>query len=448
VRDVAGREEGYLTDFARFEKEISLNGQSWVTETRRAAISRFAELGFPTTRHEEWKYTSVVPITKIPFKPAGHELRGLTANKVQLITFGNWDCNQVVFVNGFYSAELSSHRQLPGAVNLGSLAMALSTHRDLVEPHLARYAGYEDHPFTALNTAFMRDGAFMNIPDGGVVEDPIHLIYLSTVGSEPTVSHPRNMIVLGKNSQATIVESYVGLGDGVYFTNAVTEILMGENSVVDHYRLQRESEKAFHISTLQVQQNRSTTFSGHSVSIGGTLVRNNVNAVLDGEGVDCTLNGLYLVTGRQHVDNHTRIDHVRPHGTSRELYKGILDEESRGVFNGKVVVWKDAQKTDARQTNKNLLLSKDAEINSKPQLEILADDVKCTHGTTVGQLEEEQLFYLRSRGLDREVAQGLLTQGFASDTINRIRIDAIRSALEGIVLRWFLKDKGYGEAVQ
>ena len=445
---ITGERENYLSDFARFEKNISKNGQPWVYEIRREAISRFAELGFPTTRHEEWKYTSVAPITKIPFNPGGYELNGLTVEKVRRVAFGEWDCNQLVFVNGFYSAELSSHRPLPGAVNLGSLAMTLNSHRDLVEPHLARYANYEDHPFTALNTAFMRDGAFVNIPDGGVVKDPIHLIYLSTVGREPTVSHPRNLIVVGKNSHATIVESYVGLGDGVYFTNAVTEILMGENAVVDHYRLQRESEKAFHISTLQVQQNRSSTFSGHSISIGGTLVRNNVNAVLNGEGVDCTLNGLYLVAGRQHVDNHTRIDHVRPHGTSRELYKGILDGESRGVFNGKVVVWKDAQKTDARQTNKNLLLSEGAEINSKPQLEILADDVKCTHGTTVGQLEEEQLFYLRSRGLDRESAQGLLTQGFASDTINRIRIDAIRAALEGIVLRRFMKDKGTGETVQ
>jgi len=333
-------------------------------------------------------------------------------------------------------------------VHLGSLAVALSTHRELMGPHLARYANYEEHAFTALNTALMRDGAFVNIPDGKVVEEPIHLLFLSIAGREPTVSHSRNLIVVGKNSQATIVESYVGLGDKVYFTNAVTEIVLGENSVVEHVRLQRESEKAFHISTLQVQQNRSSMFSGHSVSVGGALVRNDVNAVLDGEGVDCTLNGLYLVTGRQHVDNHTRIDHVKPHGTSRELYKGILDDESRGVFNGKVVVWKDAQKTDAKQTNKNMLLSEGAEINSKPQLEILADDVKCTHGTTVGQLEEEQLFYLRSRGLDREIAQGLLTQGFASETIGRIKIEAVRAGLEKILLTRFQKDKKHGETVQ
>ncbi len=445
---ITGERENYLSDFARFEKNISKNGQPWFGEIRREAISRFAELGFPATRHEEWKYTSVAPITKIPFNPGGYELNGLTVEKVRRVAFGEWDCNQLVFVNGYYSTELSSHRQLPGAVILGSLAMALSTHREMMEPHLARYASFEEHAFTALNTALMRDGAFVNIPDGKVVEEPIHLIYLSTAGSEPTISHPRNLIVVGKNSQATIVESYVGLGDKVYFTNAVTEIVLGENSVVEHVRLQRESEKAFHISTLQVQQNRSSMFSGHSVSVGGALVRNDVNAVLDGEGVDCTLNGLYLVTGRQHVDNHTRIDHVKPHGTSRELYKGILDEESRGVFNGKVVVWKDAQKTDAKQTNKNLLLSEGAEINSKPQLEILADDVKCTHGTTVGQLEEEQLFYLRSRGLDREIAQGLLTQGFASETIGRIKIEAIRAGLEEILLTRFQKDKKHGETVQ
>lgn len=444
---ITGERENYLSDFARFEKDISKNGQSWFGEIRRKAISRFADLGFPTTRHEEWKYTSVAPITKIHFNPCGYELNGLTVEKVQRAAYGEWDCNQLVFVNGYYSAELSSYRPLPGAVHLGSLAVALSTHRELMGPHLARYASYEEHAFTALNTALMRDGAFVNIPDGKVVEEPIHLLFLSTAGREPTVSHSRNLIVVGKNSQATIVESYVGLGESVYFTNVVTEVVLGENSVVEHVRLQRESRKAFHIATLQVHQSRSSMFSGHSVSVGGALVRNDVNAVLDGEGVDCTLNGLYLVKGRQHVDNHTRIDHVRPHGTSRELYKGILDEQSSGVFNGKVVVWKDAQKTDAKQTNKNLLLSESAEINSKPQLEILADDVKCTHGTTIGQIEEEQIFYLRSRGLDREIAQGLLTQVFAGETIGRIKIEAIRTGLEEILLTRFQKDKKHGETV-
>jgi len=432
----------YLADFERFEKNGAAKEPSWVHQIRKAAISRFAELGFPTTQHEEWKYTSVSPIVKVPFRPAGYEPDGLTKESLSLHTLGQAASAQLVFVNGRYSPALSSLGSLPDGVKAGSLATALSGDPAAVEPHLARHAGYQGHPFVALNTAFIQDGAFVSIPKGKVVERPIHLLFVSTHDRRgtATVSHPRNLILAGDDSQTMIVESYIGLNNALYFTNVVTEIVAGESAVVAHYKLQRESEEAFHISTVQASLNHSSNFSSHSVDLGGALVRNDVNAVLDGKGIECTLDGLYMVAGRQHVDNHTRIDHVKPHCSSRELYKGVLGGRSKGVFNGKIYVHKDAQKTDAKQTNKNLLLSEDAVINTKPQLEIYADDVKCTHGTTIGQLDQEAIFYLRSRGIDLEAARGLLTYAFASEMIGRIKVEPVRAQLEHLLLARLQKD--------
>jgi Fe-S cluster assembly protein SufD len=451
-------QDRYLADFERFEKNGWTGGPSWVHQIRKAAISRFAELGFPTTQHEEWKYTSVAPIVKVPFMTADNQPGGLTKESLSLHTLGQAACAQLVFVNGRYSPALSSIGSLPDGVKAGSLATALSADPAAVEPYLARHAGYQGHPFVALNTAFIQDGAFVSIPKGKVVETPIHLLFVSTQDrpastelsagfdsaqdrrGTATVSHPRNLILAGDDSQTMIVESYIGLNNALYFTNVVTEIVAGENAVVAHYKLQRESEEAFHISTVQASLSRSSNFSSHSIDLGGALVRNDVNAILDGQGIECVLDGLYMVAGRQHVDNHTRIDHVKPHCRSRELYKGVLGGRSKGVFNGKIYVHKDAQKTDAKQTNKNLLLSEDAVINTKPQLEIYADDVKCTHGTTIGQLDQEAIFYLRSRGIDLEAARGLLTYAFASEMIGRIKVEPVRAQLEHLLLARLQKD--------
>lgn len=425
--------DNYLADFAWFEQNGAAQGPSWIHRIRKAAISRFAELGFPTPRDEEWKYTSVDPIVKVRFKPAEYERNGLTAETLAPATLGELVSTQLVFVNGRYSRELSSLRSLPEGVKVGSLAAALNTDPAWVEPHLARYASYQDHAFVALNTAFMEDGAFVYIPKDKIVAEPIHLLFVSSARGKPTVLHPRNLIIAGRSSQATIVESYVGLENDVYFTNVVTEIVAGENAVIDHYKLELESEEAFHIATLQSHLDRSSNFSSYSIALGGTLVRNDLNAVLEGEGIECTLNGLYLVTGRQQVDNHTRIDHVKPHCSSRELYKGVLDGRSRGVFNGKIYVHKAAQKTDAKQINKNLLLSEDAMIDTKPQLEIYADDVKCTHGSTIGQLDQDSLFYLRSRGLGLEAARSLLTYAFANEIISHMKIGPIQVQLDHLL---------------
>jgi Fe-S cluster assembly protein SufD len=343
-------------------------------------------------------------------------------------------------------------------VKAGSLAAAWGTDPASIELHLARHASYHDHAFVALNSAFMKDGAFVYVPKGKVVERPIHLLFVSTrpastgLSAGPStglrtgfdsaqdrpgtavVSHPRNLIVADDGSQAMIVESYVGVGTNVYLTNVVTEIVGGKNAVIDYYKLQRENEEAFHIATVQAHLDRSSNFSSHSIDLGGALVRNDLNATLDGEGIECTLDGLYMVTGRQHVDNHTRIDHVKPHCSSRELYKGLLDGKSRGVFNGKIYVHKAAQKTDAKQTNKNLLLSEGATINTKPQLEIYADDVKCTHGSTIGQLDQDAVFYLRSRGLDLATARNLLTYAFASEMVGRIKVEPVRAQIENLLV--------------
>jgi len=446
--EVMQKEETYLSQFARLEERLTGNRQPWFHRTRKAAIAHFAELGFPTTRHEEWKFANVAPLTKIPFQSvAGSELDVVTAESLKRFAFGGLDCTQLVFVNGRFAEELSTIRPLHNGMKVGSLAAALDSDRERVEPYLARHAGYKDQAFVALNTAFVEDGAFVFVPPGKIVEHPLHLLFVSTSPGEPTVSHPRNLIVVGDNSQITIVESYVGLDDSLYFTNAVTEIIAGQNAVIDHCKLQQESEKAFHIATLAVHQDRASNFTSHSISLGGAFVRNDVNAKLDAEGVECTLNGLYVAGGDQLVDNHTLIDHAKPHCNSHEVYKGVLDGKSKGVFNGKIIVRPDAQKTDAKQTNKNLLLSDKAVIDTKPQLQIYADDVKCTHGATIGQLDNDAIFYLRSRGIGPEDARNMLTYAFANDILSRIKIDAVRTHLDAALLSWFQKGQEMKEVL-
>jgi Fe-S cluster assembly protein SufD len=388
----------YLSSFAEGEKQQE---QPWLRRLRQAAMDRFAELGFPTYDLEDWKFTSVAPIAKVPFQPAQPAAGDSVRAKLAELPLADFGCPRLVFVNGYFSQELSWLHALPAGIRVSSLAAALqeSSGAPVLEEHLSRYARYDNHAFVALNTAFLRDGAFIEIPKGVVAGKPIHLLFVTTAAGRPAVAHPRNLILVARDAQASFIESYVSLSDQVHFTNAVTEIVAGENAVVEHYRIQQESPRAFHIATVQIYQDRSSSFTSHNISLGAAIARNDVNTVLDAEGAECALNGLYMVDGVRHVDNHTSLDHAKPHCASREVYKGILDGKAMAVFNGKIIVRKDAQKTDAKQTNKNLLLSPDATINTKPQLEIYADDVKCTHGATIGQLGEELIFYLRSRGI-------------------------------------------------
>jgi Fe-S cluster assembly protein SufD len=394
-------------------------------ETRAAAGRRFAELGFPTTRDEEWRFTNVSPIASTRFQEAPAPARLPDQVRARAETL-RWGGLRLVFVNGRLAPDLSTVR-LPKGVVAGSLLAANGT----AAQHLARYARYEDHAFVAWNTASFADGAYVEIPKGVALEEPIELLFLTAGSAEPVVAHPRVLIVAGPQSQASIVEVYAGAG-GRYLTNAVTEIVAADSAVLDHYRLQLDDEQAFHVSTVQAQVGRDTTLTTVSIALGAELARQEVNAVL-AEGASAWLNGLYVIGGVQHTDHHTVIDHARPHGTSFELYKGILDGRSSAVFNGRIIVRPEAQKTDSKQTNKNLVLSEDATINTKPELRIFADDVRCTHGATIGQLDPEAIFYLESRGIAQEEARELLTHAFARDLIERIRFQPLAGFLDALL---------------
>jgi Fe-S cluster assembly protein SufD len=428
---VATAQDHYL---GRFDELLARRGDEpgWLTTIRRNAIDAFASMGFPTTRDEEWRFTNVTPIADTPF---GDLAASPSTARPDIGPFvvRQLACTLLVFVNGRLSRGLSNTRALPKGSQVTSLSEALVSDPGLVDPYFTRCASFDRNAFTALNTAFTEDGAFVYIPAGEVVSQPIHLLYFTNT-SAPAVSHPRTIIVVGDHSRARVIETYAGAAGDYYFTNAVTEIVGGEGSNVEHYRVQRESFAAYHVSNTHVHLERSAVFSQQSVTFGGALVRNDVTGMLDAEGIECTLNGLYLGHGRRLIDNHTAIVHAKPHCTSHELYKGMLDGHAHGVFNGRIYVRPDAQKTDAKQTNQVLLLSDQATINTKPQLEIFADDVKCTHGATVGQLDEEALFYLRARGIGRDEARAILVHAFARDVISRVTIEPLRAALEDTLL--------------
>jgi Fe-S cluster assembly protein SufD len=421
----------HLGNFARLEKESGVNGTSSVHRLRKAAIQRFGDLGFPTLRNEDWRFTNVAPLARIPFQLTRLlDQRTIEKIDVESIASRLGDCYRLVFVDGHHTPEFSATRKLPAGVQISSLARFLTEDPKAVEPHLGQYAKFQNHAFTALNTAFIQDGAFISVAPGVALDKPISLIYVSTGAAREKVAHPRNLILVGAKARASLVETYVGLEQEVYWTNVVGEIVLGEGAVVEHVKLQSESLGAFHVALLQVYQKQASQFSTHYIGRGGHLVRNEVRDMLAGEECQCTINGLYMAGGKQHLDNQTVLDHAMPRCTSHELYKGILDGKAHGVFNGKIFVHQDAQKTDAKQTNQTLLLSEDALVNTKPELEIYADDVKCTHGATVGHLDAEALFYLRARGIALAEARSLLTFAFANDIVERIHIEPLRSQLE------------------
>ncbi len=430
--EVKPEKDHFLTLYEKFESTVSPSEGPWLKRLRKAAITRFKELGFPGPRNEDWKFTNLAPLQKVPFQLAGEKVQDGLAMAIQPFDIG--DAHQLVFVNGYFNPELSNITDLPGGAIVSNLKSAIQEHPELTEKHLAQYADYDSLALTALNTAFFEDGTFIHLKAGTVLEKPVHIVNLSVASEDPVAAFPRHLFVAEKSSQATIVESHIGLPEQVYFNNPVVEIFADENSNLDHYKIQRESLEAFHLANMQVKQLRNSNVSSHYIALGGKLVRHEARTKLDDEGCECTFNGLYLGRGKQHIDNHTVIDHAKPHCDSHELYKGLLDDKGSGVFNGKIFVREDAQKTDAKQTNQVLLLSDDATINTKPQLEIFADDVKCTHGATVGQLDEPSLFYLRTRGISLEQARSLLIFAFANDIIQRIKVDSIRGQLEEVLL--------------
>lgn len=422
--------DAYREDFERFISER--NETERLQDLRRDALERFMALGFPSTRREAWRFTDVGALAQIGLTRAGE----VPVDAGLLPAPADRPCHRLVFVNGRYAPGLSHVGALPETALIASLGQALLTHPELVEAHLGRLAGLEDHPLAALNTAFWQDGAFIWLPRGTVLETPLHLVFFATGGE--TVNYPRNLMVMGEGSEATIVEDY--RGEGRYLTCPITEIYAEDGAVLRHHKVQEEDSKAWHLGGLRIYQSQNSTIAVHLLSSGGLLARTDIFALLDGEGADCNLDGLTLVKEGQLGDYHIRVEHARPHGASRQLFKGVLAGKSRAVFDGLIHVRQDAQKTVAMQNNRNLLLSRRALANSNPRLEILADDVKCNHGSTIGYLDPDALFYLRSRGIGEDQARAMLVFAFANDVIERIPLGPLRERLENLLVRHLSTD--------
>jgi Fe-S cluster assembly protein SufD len=426
--------EWYRSQYEEFERGLNGDAGGVAQGLRRKAIARFAATGFPTAHDEEWRFTNTAALARVNFVLAGQE----SSQRVTLETIGPYILRdeiirRAVFVDGRFAPHLSLLDGLPDGVTVRPLADALRKQHPVLLAHLGQMARVEQNPFTALQSAFLLDGLFVHIADGVESDVPIHLLFFATEGAKPQAIHPRILAVTGNRSRLTLVETYCGAADASYFTNVVSEVTAGEESTLYHDIVQVESRHAFHNGSHYITQGKSSTVVANALTLGGGWVRNTVHATFTGEGGECTLNGLSLAAGEQLVDNHTVIDHAVPRCASHELYKSILDGRARGVFNGKIFVRQDAQKTDARQTNKTLLLSDEATIDTKPQLEIFADDVKCTHGATVGQLDEDQVFYLRARGIDLQTARDILTFAFAGDVIDRVHVPALRATLDSLL---------------
>jgi Fe-S cluster assembly protein SufD len=420
---LAAERDAYREDFAAFRS--ARREPAWLLALRESAYRRFAEHGFPSTRQEAWRFTNVAPLARTAFVRPGPEARLASGEALRLSLGGGAPGPRAVFVNGRFAPELSA---LERGVTVESLGEALARDGAGLETLLGRVA--PAGPFADLNTAFAEDGALVRIPAGQVLEAPLHLLYVSSPPDrEPTVSYPRTLVVAGRGSQATLVEKFGGPDGRSYLTNGVTEVLLEEGARLDHYRIQREGREAYHVATLAVRQGRDSRYASLRVALGAALARAELDVRLEGEGAECRLDGLFLADGEQHTDSHTTIEHAVPHTTSRELYKGIVGERARGVFHGTVRVQPAAQKTDAHQANHNLLLSREALVHSTPALEIHADDVKCKHGSTTGQLDANALFYLRSRGIGEAAARSLLSFAFAADVVSRIRVPALRFAV-------------------
>jgi Fe-S cluster assembly protein SufD len=429
---VATAKDRYLAEFEALERRGAFRSPAWLAPLRRRAIDRFAESGFPSTRDEDWRYTSLASLAATPFRLTAPSPAGVPDGALERLAPPGVEWRRLVFVDGRYSPKLSMARPLPGGGRVASLAEAMITDADMIEWHIGRHVRWDGNVFAALNTAFAQDGGFVCLPPEARGETPIELVFLATTPG--VVAQPRTLIVAGHHSRLTVVERYVGITDEAYFTNALTEIVAGPGAALDHYVVQEQGADAFHVATVHAALERDSTLDTCEATFGGRLARTTLALTFAGEGARGAINGLYVVGGRQHVDHHVTVDHAVPRCASRQLFKGVLDGTARAVFNGRVIVRPDAQKTDATQTNKHLLLSDGVEVDSKPQLEIFADDVKCTHGAAEGQLAPEALFYLKSRGLEEETARALLTYGFAHEVLERVAIEPLQAYLHRLVM--------------
>jgi Fe-S cluster assembly protein SufD len=421
----------FLENLSRLESALQ---PSWLLPLRKTGIANFAKLGFPTLHDEDWRFTNVAPLAKLPLQPASEPANDTAAKTVLgKYIFAHLPGARLVFVNGYYSTALSSLRGLPSGVKMSNLAAAMVANSVFVEKQFCQCALTDDNAFAALNQAFFHDGGFVYVPAGVSIAEPIQFVFISTAKQGGETIQPRNLIIAEANSRATIIESYLSTHNAAYFTNAVTEIAAGDNATLEHVKFQDEAADAFHLATIAGKLGRASHVKIHSFALGAKLSRTSIRANLAGEGLECILNGLYLTRDEQLADHHMIVEHAQPHCASHEYFNGILDDKSRGVFHGRILVRKIAQKTDAKQTNKNLLLSDNATADTKPQLEIYADDVKCTHGATIGQLNDESIFYLRSRGIGADNARRMLIHAFAGEIIARVKHDAVREELDKLV---------------
>ena len=424
----------YSEDFERVCRETK-DEPSWFQDIRRAGMERFREVGFPTRQQEAWRFSDFRPLARTRFAPAVSNQATIRGEELAGLPFAELQCPRLVFVNGEARPDLSRLEEREG-VTVTRLQSALMNSPEAVRSHLGKHALADHNPFAALNAALNRDGFFIHVNPGTVESVPVHVVHITTDSSGPVRTHLRNLVVVGESSQLTLVECYLGTADNVSFTNPVTEVVAGPNSVIRHYRLQNESHQGFHVGCNEVYQSRDSQYRTLSIDLGSRLTRNDFRCVLDGEGGLAGIDGLYLLKERQHLDNYTTLEHAKPHCDSRELFKGVLDDRAQGIFRGRIIVHKDAQKTDSKQTNNNLLLSDHSLVNTKPQLEIYADDVKCTHGATIGQLDPEAMFYLRSRGIPRAASESILIYGFASEVIERVQVKALRDELVNYLVSW------------
>jgi len=438
VSQIVKQENTYQAAFRELQSALAaFRRVPWVDRLRESAMDQFERLGFPSVKEEEWKYTNVATIAKIDFSPiVTSDGVPLSADQLELFTYPEARESRLVFVNGILRTDLSSLTGLPEGVVAIDLVEALRSDRyhQPLQEYLARIVDYGENGFTALNTAFLGHGALVWIPKGLRIDTPLHLLFASDAAQPNAASFPRVLVIGEENSSGTIIESYAGVKDQVSFTNAVVEIVLKEGGALGPYRVQDESASAFHVATTRADLGRNSSFDTTNITLGAQLSRHNLSVIMDHEGAECWVDGLYIVGTGQHADTHSVIDHKQPHCTSHQLYKGILDGKARAVFNGKVFVRHGAQKTDAMQTNKNLLLSNEAHVDTKPQLEIFADDVKCAHGAAIGQLDEDELFYLSTRGIHSDLARNLLTYGFAEEVIAKIKVESIKSQLDEAVL--------------
>jgi Fe-S cluster assembly protein SufD len=434
VSQLVKSEGKYQSAFRRLRLRAGGRQVRWFERLRDSAIDSFEQLGFPTVKEEDWKYTNLATLARLDFEPLASRTSQVGPETVALFNYPESANNRLVLINGVLRSELSSFEGADQIV-VRELSEAVSdaSYRDLVREHLAQGADYTKSGMTALNTAFM-SGVFILIPRNARIDAPLHILCLSDTAKVEIATFPRVLLVLEENSSATIIETYATTEGRQYFTNAVVEVALMEGAQLDHYRVQRESVDAFHIATTSANLGKHSRYNTTSITLGAKLSRHDINVVMDHEGAECRVDGLYLVSTGQHTDTHSLIDHRQPHCTSHQLYKGILDGNSRAVFNGKIFVRHGAQKTDALQTNKNLLLSPEAHVDTKPQLEIFADDVKCAHGAAIGQIDEEELFYLQTRGIHPDLGRNLLTYGFAEEVIGKINVDSIRLQLDKAVL--------------